>query len=406
MISNSPPPFRSRRVLHVIDSLDLGGAQTVLLNLASALPAHGWHMEVAAMHGRGMFAEPLQELGATVHSLSPSKWIPAYLWNFPRLLASQRYDVLHFHLFGSNWIAKPLAALVSRSPRVNHDHCNDHFRHRKLAALWLDALTNRLSDQVIAVSESTRDFLLAHEDLPSGRVRLQHNTVDCSLFQPPTPSEKLASRRLFHLPENALIVGGIGRLVPQKNFPLWLRVAAAVRAQIPEVRFFVAGEGPLEEELQDYARQLGLEDCLLWGGLVRDRVALLQALDVFLLTSDFEGLPMTILEAMASGCPIVSSSVDGMAEILVSEKDALLCPPGDASSFVHALRRILENRDLADRLADAARLKAETQFSHERQAAELAGIYDALLRQRQGENDFLAPNAPTRDVSSTNQKSS
>lgn len=372
----APPP---RRVLHIIDSLDLGGAQTVLLNFAATLPAHGWHMEVACMHGRGLFTQPLQEAGVPVHSLSSHKWWPAYLWNLPRLLAGGRFDILHFHLFGSNFIAKPLAALWSRAPRLNHDHCNDRFREDKLPALWLDALTNRLSDRVVAVSRSTRDFLLQHEDLPAAKVLLQYNSVDCSMFRPPSAGEKSAARESLGLPRDGTIIGGIGRFVPQKNFALWLQAAAGLRRQHPEVLFYLAGDGPQNGELRDMAADLGLGESLRWAGIVRDRVALWRALDVFLLTSDFEGLPMTILEAMAGGCAIIASQVDGVAEILVSGEDALLCPPGDLTAFRSALDQMVNELSLAPKLAAAARAKAVARFSHEKQGKELAGLYEELL---------------------------
>jgi glycosyltransferase involved in cell wall biosynthesis len=124
---------------------------------------------------------------------------------------------------------------------------------------------------------------------------------------------------------------------------------------------------------------LGLGESLRWAGIVRDRVALWRALDVFLLTSDFEGLPMTILEAMAGGCAIIASQVDGVAEILVSGEDALLCPPGDLTAFRSALDQMVNELSLAPKLAAAARAKAVARFSHEKQGKELAGLYEELL---------------------------
>ena len=100
------------RVLHVIDSLDLGGAQTVLVNLARFRDRTKYEVSVATMHGRGVFAEALTAEGVEVIPLSAGKLPPAYLWSLPCLLRSKKYDILHAHLFGANWIAKPLAAAV------------------------------------------------------------------------------------------------------------------------------------------------------------------------------------------------------------------------------------------------------------------------------------------------------
>src|SRR5688572_26818923 len=113
------------RVLHIIDSLDQGGGQVVLRNLVKHADRERFDVSVATMHGRGVCWDVLESLGVKVHSLSPKKWLPLYVPNLLRLLSREKVDVVHCHLFGSNWIAKPLAALAGVRVIINHDHCND-----------------------------------------------------------------------------------------------------------------------------------------------------------------------------------------------------------------------------------------------------------------------------------------
>ena len=117
-----------KRILHVIDSFDLGGAQEALLNLVACADRTRF-LPVATMHGRGVYWERFRAAGVPVHSLSPHKFVPLYVWNCLRLLLTGEYDIVHCHLIASNLIAKPLAAFLGVPVRFNHDQANDEYRY-------------------------------------------------------------------------------------------------------------------------------------------------------------------------------------------------------------------------------------------------------------------------------------
>lgn len=367
------------KILHVIDSMDLGGAQTVLLDLLSTLDPARFPSEVAVMHGNGVFFSEFEKRGMRISSLSKAKIPPSYLWNFPALLAKSKPDIVHFHLFGSNWIAKPIAAWSSPAILVSHDHCNDRFRHKKTSALFLDGILNRLSDMVLGVSKSTCDFLISQEALPPEKVRLLYNGVNTTHFEPAAPAKKILIRQQLGIPADALVVGGAGRFVAQKNFRLWIECAAAVLSKIPRAFFYLAGDGPEAKELRDLAEYLGLGDRILFPGFVRDRSALYQSMDLLLVTSDYEGLPMNVLEAMACGVPVVASEVDGLAEILTNQVTARLCAPGSTAAFFEAVMTLLSEESRRSAIAEAGRSLVLRSFSSANQARELSAIYEELL---------------------------
>ncbi len=350
------------RVLHVIDSFDLGGAQTALLNLIKYADRERFELEVACLHGRGVFWRDFVALGVPVHSLSPAKWLPLYVPRLLRLLATRRFDVVHCHLFGANWIAKPLAALLRVPVIVAHDQCNDRLRHESAPARWLDTLTNRLSTHICAVSRSTRDFLLTREGLPEARVSVVHNGVDLERF---TPAKADAHKNA------GLLVIGVGRLHPQKNFALFLEVAAEVAARHPGVRFAIAGAGPEEAALKRQASALDV----LFSGHVADMRGFYAAADVLLLTSRYEGTPLTVLEAMAVGVPVVASKVDGIEELIADGADGFLVAPDDRALFVDRVAELLAKPELRARFAAAAREKVEASFSARAMAAQVESIY-------------------------------
>lgn len=352
------------RVLHVIDSLDLGGAQTALLNLLKYADRSQFHHEVAAMHGEGMFAAAFRDLGVPVHSLSAQRFPPGYLVGLPQLLRRESFDIAQFHLFGSNWIAKPLAALCGVKCRYHHDQCNDAFRSESRMATFVDTLTNRLSTRILAVSRSVEQFNLRVEGWPPERVTFLPNSVDTEEFRPASEAERIEARQRFELPAEAFVIGGVGRHTPQKNFGLLLDAAPS------DATVVLFGSGPEEAMLRECA---GAN--IRFAGTVAERTAIYRAIDVLALPSRFEGLPMTVLEAMAAGVPVAASSVDGVQEIAVDGETALLFESEDAVGLRTALERLRTDVGLRTRLAESGRALVKARFCARSLAAELERIY-------------------------------
>lgn len=370
---NRPP-----RILHVIDSLDLGGAQVVLWNLLRHAARERFEIEAACLHGHGVFWERLVATGLPVHSLSAHRFWPAYVPALVGLIRRRRFDIVHCHLLGANLIAKPLAALLGVPVRINHDHCNDKAASFRGWVAAADGRANRLSTHVIAVSESTRRFLTARESVPEDRATTIHNGIDLTLFQP-RPEQRAEARKQWALPDEAFVIAGIGRLIYQKNFALFLEVAAEVLRQHPHAFFVLAGTGEDEAALRAQAAQLGIAGRVRFLGYVAEMTALYPALDLLLLTSRYEGLPMAILEAMAVGLPIVASRLDGVAEVLRDDEDGALVPEGGRDGYVARVGELIAQPALARRYADAALAKVRAQHSAEAMTRAVEAVYARCL---------------------------
>lgn len=366
-----------KRILHVIDSLHLGGAQEVLLNLATCGSSRFAH-EVATMHGRGIYWDRLHDAGITVHSLSPHKYLPLYLATLPALVLSTKPDILHCHLIPSNIIAKPLGTLLGVPLIINHDHTNDPHRIENKLLLALDKSTNRFAHHIITVASACRDFLVKHESIHRGKITLIPNAIDLRRFSPGSSSLS-ESRTKLGLPQDVPVIAGVGRLNAQKNFALFLEIAAAVVTEIPEARFLLAGEGPEEPRLRAQAASLGIADRVLFAGYIPDTRIVYSAADILLMPSRFEGLPMTLLESMAMGLPIIASNLDGIAEVITDTYEGLLAEPGNAATFTSQVIRLLRDPDFAAQLAINARTKIESNHSVEIMTTAVESIYDKFL---------------------------
>ena len=205
----------------------------------------------------------------------------------------------------------------------------------------IDRLTNRCADQIFAVSASVKDYLIRFEKVASARIRII----------PPGLPDRMLSRRARGF---AKVIGGAGRLVPQKNFGRFLRIASALLKLDDSYRFVIAGSGPLEAELKREASALGVN--VEWFGVEPSLDRFFGEIDLYLLTSDFEGLPMVLLEALQHGVPVAAMAVDGIREEF-SDEILLLNPAGDdrGTWTAHSLRTAKSDRALEP---DSARKRA------------------------------------------------
>ncbi len=374
---------RPYRLLHLIDHLGSGGAQEALLNLARHLDRRRFHLEVAALHGQGHYGRLFRQLAVPVYSLSPHKYLPLYLPRLCRLLKTGGFDLIHCHLTAANLIGKPLAALLRLPLIFSYDH-NDMYRSRQKLRLLLDRLANRLTDHIVAVSASTRDFLIWQEGVPAEKITLIYNGVDLKRFPPAAEAGgRAAWRRARGLPDEAPVVAGVGRLRPQKNFPLFLRAAREVLQEIPQARFVIAGEGPDRDDLETLARDLGIAPQVHFMSYVSDMSALYAGVDVLLMTSLAEGTPLTVLEALAVGVPVVATRVDGVGEVLEDGQDAFLVPPGDVAACARRTCRLLQDRALARRFSQAGQKRVRERYTALTMTRQVENIYLKYLETRE-----------------------
>jgi glycosyltransferase involved in cell wall biosynthesis len=374
-----PQDMKRARVLHVIDSLHLGGAQEVIFTLVKGADSTRFEHEVATLHGHGVYWERMRAEGFRLHSLSPSKFLPLYLLRLWAMLRRGNYDVLHCHLGASNIMAKPIGRACRVGAIVSHDHTNDRLRVENRLVFWLDRWANQFADAFVAVSETCRKFLIEAEGIAAEKIRLVANAIDPERYRPGV-WERAAARQEFGLRPGDVVLAGVGRLNPQKNFGLLLDVAAELKQA--NLRVVLAGTGPEEAFLQERATELGLSEQVRLLGYVADTRKVYAAADLLVITSRFEGLPMTLLEAMSSGVPVVAAALDGMMEVIESGKNGWLVKPGDRAGFVAAVREALQDESQRKQLAAAGRETILQRYGAARMVREIEEVYQHLLEEK------------------------
>jgi len=257
------------------------------------------------------------------------------LWQLWRLMRRYRPDVVHTHTAKAGWVGRWAAFLAGVRGRVHtfHGHVfSGYFSPRKTALfLLLERIAARLSTRIITLSDTLREELaVVYHVAPVHKIAVIPLGLD---LQPFANIQKITG-------ENP-VIGVVGRLVPIKNHALFLDAAALLHAQHPAVRFLIIGDGELRAELAQRIEALGLADVVQIVGWVQDVVTTFAALDLVTITSDNEGTPVSLLEALAAGIPVVSTDVGGVRDLFGAELAAQLVPPRDAVALCAAWQRTL-----------------------------------------------------------------
>ena len=387
----SPTP-----VLHIITRLIVGGAQENTLYTAARLDPARFRAEVVSgpqtgsegslieeVHALGI---PLTILPSLLREISPVHDMQAAR-SLLRLIRAGHFTIVHTHSSKAGILGR-IAARLAGVPIVVHTvhgwSFHEHMppRRRRLYVA-LEKFSARLTDALIVVAQQDIAKGLAVGIGRPEQYHLIRSAIPLDEFDPSTVTGSEVRQELG-LPLDVPVLGNVGRFSAQKNPLDWVRVAARVALVVPNVHFLLVGDGPLRPDVEAALATAGLMERTILAGLRRDVPRLLAAMDVFLLTSLWEGLPRVIPQAMAMAVPVVANRADGTVEAVHDGLTGFLCDSGDSDSMVSACVRLLEDPTLRRTMGQCGRLYATQEFGLERMISEIEALYDALLQQHTG----------------------
>lgn len=378
---------RPLRVHTLIDSLTWGGAEMLLADLASAAPEAGIEMSVGYLHDvNGSPALPrLREQGIEPQLLGVERMADASSLRRVRAhLGALAPDVVHTHLT----IADVLGGLAARSlkiPAVCTIHLIGHSTTERQGLrtelrAGVTALARRVGDaRIVAVSEAARSaYVKRYRERPE-RVVTVHNGI----AEPRIERGRAQVRATLGVAEDAPLVAIVAVLRPGKGHDVAVQTIARLRERFAGLTLLVVGDGPIRAQIEALAKPL--EDGVIFAGHRGDVPELLGAVDVLLHPTDMDAFPTVLLEACAAGLPVLATRVGGIPEIVGDGRNGLLvdAPPTEAA-LERGLEQLLEDKRLRARMGAAARERYEREFSAERWACELRGLYDQLVSERGG----------------------
>jgi glycosyltransferase involved in cell wall biosynthesis len=373
---------RQIRVCHLISGDLWAGAEVQVFNLLRSLVTVA-NLDVSAIIlNEGKLAEKLYEEGIEASIIDERKHnffkIKSIL---ARMLTGRKIDILHTHRYKENVLGGLVKNRCEIKGLIQTVHgVQEGFRgikHLKMKFYMNlnDNLTRKRFSKVIAVSQDIAERL--REKFGDQKVVTVHNAIDTSLIKTSRSADEI--RRELGIFEDSAVIGAAGRLVPVKKYDVFLKAAKLILRKRPKTTFVIAGDGPLKVKLCDMAASLGIGANVIFTGFRDDVLDLVNAFDIFLVTSFHEGIPMSVLEAMAMRKAVVSTAVGGITEIIEDSVSGLLADPGSPDALADRCMTVLENRELRSKIERNAEKRIEQEFSTKRLRDRVLRIYEEMI---------------------------
>jgi glycosyltransferase involved in cell wall biosynthesis len=369
------------KLFYLITDLEIGGAQTMLLQVLRHLNYDRFSPVVACFYGgNSSLAGDVRMLGVPVIDLGMrAKWRLDGFWRLYRVLRRERPFILHASLFHANIPARLLGRLA-RVPVIITWRQNI-----SIGGQWRERInrwTAPLDDHVTAVCQLARQAELEGTAVPPHKISLIYNCIDPTPFAVDKAAERAKIRQEFKISSTAPLIGMVGRLHPQKGVRHLLDALPYMREHLPEIHLLIVGDGELRGELQNQAQKQNLSEVVIFTGGRSNVPDILAALDLFVLPSLWEGLPLAILEAMAAELPVVATAVGGVPELVIDGETGRLVAPGDALALAQAIVSILTHPAQAAAMGAAGWRRVMADFGAEPITQQLESLYTRLAARK------------------------
>lgn len=372
---------RFGKVTYVVTDLAYSGAEVQVRNLAIEFKRRSWDVEIVSMLKPIAFVAELSTAKIPVKTLNMRRGVPdpRAIYRLHRILSSSNPDVVHSHMIHANLLAR-VARLFGGMP-VLISTAHSTIEGNRLMELAY-RLTDPLADITTNVSLAAVERYVRAGVVPKEKIMFMPNGIDTSLFRY-DPMLGLKIRESLALGGDFVWLA-VGRFEEAKDYPTLLRAFRLVLERNEKTVLLLAGQGTLFEEMKKLAGDLSLDSYVRFLGLRQDIPELMNAADAYVMSSAWEGLPMVLLEAAASGLPSVVTDVGGNREVVLHEKSGYVVPPQDIGALADAMCRLMSlPQSIRLGMGRAARLHAERNYSVERIVDKWEALYLQLLNRKQ-----------------------
>ena len=349
-------------VVHICDHLGwegsrMHGVKRLFAWMIPRFDRERYSVSLVSLRRKDLSEETLDLFGVDITYLHRSKFDPATLPDLLKVIDRKKIDILHLHGYGATTFGR-MAGGMRKTPTILHEHANltDTPWFQKVADTCLEPLT----DIAIAVSESTAEFVIKARKIPPAKVKVVYLGVPLEEFSRARSADDIASARAeLGIAPGDFAAGTVTRLHDSKGNSYLVEAARLVINERPNAKFYMFGEGPLREPLEQQARALGIAERFVFGGFARDVARVVSAFDVSVFPSLWEGTPLTVFEALAMGKPIVATDADGLLDVLRDDHDAMIVPKRNAEALAGAIMRMMDEPATRQRLGAAAAVSGQ-----------------------------------------------
>ncbi len=366
------------KILYLSVGLNYGGAETALLRNLKSLDRNIYDACVVCIEKKGVIGEEIERLGIEVIYLNDKAGLfrPGLVIKISKILEEKRPDILQASLFYANFYGRVAAIFFKPKATIIEEH--SMYTEKKFYHVLIDRFLGIFTDKIIVCSNSVLYFTANQEKIGKDKFFLIYNSVDSKRFSVSAPKADL--RKKYGFSGNDFIVGTVGMLIPKKGHRFLIEAASSLRGSIPGLKVLIIGDGEQKDTLEKLAGSYNLKDKVIFMGERQDVPELMKIMDIFVLPSLQEGFPMTILEAMYMGLPVIASDISGIPEIIENGENGLLVPPSDAGLLKEKIVALYNDADSRERYGSNARKKIESGYMPVHYMSRLEGLYQSLLK--------------------------
>ena len=346
-------------ILYVIAAMGPGfggGAERALINLAKRVNREKYKPIVCCVTRGGPSVEELKEANIPIYILGKKSKIDiSVLFKLIKIIRKEKISIIHTYMFTSNMWGR-LAAILSRVPVIiTSEQALSYHEKEEWYHIFIDKFLSFFTDKITAVSPEVAESVVKKEGISPKKIKVIFNGVELNKFD--RKIDVYSKKRELGLDPSFLTIGIVGSLTPVKRIDLFLRIASLVLKVKPQVQFVIVGEGVLLDNLEKLAIQLKIKEKVFFlGGKNREEIPqIFKIMDIYVLTSKSEGLPTVLIEAGASGVPVVSFDVGGVRNIVIDGKTGFLIPSGNLELMTEAIIKLLDNSSKREEMGREAK---------------------------------------------------
>ncbi len=333
---------------------------------------------LATLAGPGDLVNAAKEIGVDAYHLAGGS--PVSLpFEMRRLIVKLQPQIVHSYLFHTNILARllrpftPMPKLICGMRSVYFPGAYPWWYHRA------DAVTHRLCDRFIANSSAGRDSLVKMAGILANKIDVVPNGIDVEKYKLDRAECRSRIVKEFSLPDNAFLLGIIAQLRPRKHHSLLFQAFHPIAHNEPRARLLVVGDGIERDNLIALREKLGLVSQVVFAGYRSDVPRILAALDAFVLPTSLEGSPVSVMEAMVAGLPVIAANAGGVAELVQHNRTGILVEPGDCEALTEAMSKVMEDAGFRTELGENAKEKIRNEYTLENMARNTEAVYDKLI---------------------------
>lgn len=368
------------RVLQVVDKFSIDGESIhgiarLMSWWTNAIDRDRFDMNILGLKAPSNAGRYIERQGGRVFYSDYGRLNPASLLDIARVARQTQTDLLHLHGYKACTLGRIVGALLGM-PVVLHEHAVFPTMppYQKLA----DWLLAPLNDRVVVNCEAVAEFCVERRSMDPENIEIIFNGVPLDEFREVSDSAAAEAAEELGIGADTPVVGTVARLEEQKGITHFLNAVPAVKEECPDVKVLIVGDGTLRGALEEEARQLGIADNVIFTGERRDVPRLYKLMDVKVISSIYEGTTLTVFEAMATGTPVVATTVDGVEEVIEDGATGMLVPPKDAASIAEVVTDLLTNPDRARLLSERAE-QAVKQYDVRTSMRRIENLYEMVL---------------------------